>query len=150
MDGEPDAQQPEAAAVPRSAVRHAWRPWERWLWWGLAVLGLLQALLHVDAGRPVLAVLWGALSVAYVGLGVRWQRVVVTDDGQHLRIAGPGGAVLPWAEVREVRGDAGRWSTRTVVETRDGRAVLLPRGLDVARVRQWQHESAAGRPPQAP
>ncbi len=47
--------------------------------------------------------------------------------------------------MREVRGDAGPWSTQTVVERHDGRTVLLPQGLQVATERQWQHAAFSAR-----
>lgn len=76
-----------------------------------------------------------------------WQawRTRVVSDLEQLRLDGPEPALLRWDRVREVRGDAGRWSTRTVVETDDGQTVLLPQGLEVATVRQWQHEAFMAR-----
>ncbi len=99
----------------------------------------------IATGRYWLAALHGLVARFWLAWAWHVGSTQVCSDLQELRISGRDLVRLPWAQVRDVRGDAGRWSTRTMVEMQDGREVLLPRGLDVARVRQWQHEAFMAR-----
>ncbi len=69
----------------------------------------------------------------------------VVSDLPALRVVRPEPAVLPREQVREVRAESTRWGTRPVVEARDASLVALPERLDVATVRQWQHEAFMAR-----
>ena len=119
----------------------SWRSPQRGLAYGFAAVWTGQAVVYgLQPGRRLLALVYAVIALAFLAWASRVRRVRVSTDLQDLRVRDRHTVVLPWTEVRKVRGDAGRWSTRAVVEMHDGREVVLPEGLDVARVRQWQHE----------
>lgn len=128
------------------AVGRTWRSPQRRFAYAMAAASAGQAIGHgLQSGRRGLEFAFAVLALACLAWAMRLRRVRVTSDLQELRIGGRNDVVLPWAQVRQVRGDAGRWSTGAVVEMQDGREVVLPEGLDVARVRQWQHEAFMAR-----
>jgi len=115
----------------------------------------LQTVLAVRSDRrgPGVGLVYGVLAVACLLWALRMQAVHVMSDRRVLRIVtGRRQVELPWSDVRGVRRHAGRWGTHVVVDTGDGRTVSLPEGLDVARVRSWQHQALLLRdyPEQAP
>ncbi len=135
-----------AGAARQRPGADSWRSPRRGLAYGFAGCWAAQAAVYaIQPGRRLLALAYAVVAVACLAWALRIRRVQVSTDLQNLRVCERESVVLPWTQVREVRGDAGRWSTRTVVETRDGQVVLLPEGLDVARVRQWQHEALMAR-----
>ncbi len=112
----------------------------------MAAVWAAQAVVNgLQFGRRGLALTFAVLALACLVWALRLRRVRVTSDLQELRVSDRENVVLPWSQVREVRDDAGRRSTRAVVEMQNGRVVPLPEGLDVARVRQWQHEAFMAR-----
>ena len=128
------------------AVGRAWWSPRRRFAHAVAGVWASQAIGHgLQSGRYGLGFTFAVLALAYLAWATWLRRVRVTSDLQELRISGRNDVVLPWVQVRQVRGAAGRGSTRAVVETQDGREVVLPEGLDVARVRQWQHEAFMAR-----
>ena len=127
------------------SVRVVWRSPQRAFPYIMGPGAVLQAALQWSAGRWPLALMHAGVALLCLIWAVQVGRIRVVSDRRELRVEGPDAAALPWEHVREVRGDAGPWSTRTVVEMHDGRTVLLPQGLEVAMVRQWQHEACPAR-----
>ena len=124
----------------------SWRSPRRGLAYGFAAVCTGQAVVYgLQPGRRQLALIYAVVALACLAWASRVRRVRVSTDLQDLRVRDRDTMVVPWTQVREVRGDAGRWSTRAVMETHDGREVVLPEGLNVARVRQWQHEAFMAR-----
>ena len=122
-----------------------WRSPQRGIPYVMGPTSVLQAALQWSADRQLLGLLHAGVALACLVWALQVRRIRVVSDAHELRVDGPDAAALPWEQVQEVRGDAGRWSTRTVVEMHDGRTVLLPQGLEVAKVRQWQHEAYMAR-----
>lgn len=123
----------------------SWRSRTHRPYYGLGGTSVAQAGTQASAGGT-----WSAAVHAVFGVGClvqarRSPRVAVVSDLQGLRVTGPEPTVLRWDEVREVRAERTRLGTRAVVEAQDGRSVALPEALDVARVRQWQHEAFMAR-----
>ncbi len=90
-----------------------WRaPQRRWAR-AMAAVWAAQAVVNgLQFGRRGLALTFAVLALACLVWALRLRRVRVTSDLQELRVSDRENVVPPWSQVREVRGDAGRRSTR--------------------------------------
>lgn len=106
---------------------------------------MVQAGVQASAGNTWFGAVHAVFGVGCLLWARRIPRVEVLSDLHALQVTGPEPAVLPWEQVREVRAERTRVGTRAVVEAQDGRSVALPEALDVATVRQRQHEAFMAR-----